>query len=54
MLVMLHGCGQDAEAFAASSRMNTIAARERFFVLYPKQDRLSNVQGYWNCYPALP
>jgi len=50
LLVMLHGCGQDAEALAASSRMNTIAARERFFVLYPEQDRLSNMQGCWNWY----
>jgi poly(hydroxyalkanoate) depolymerase family esterase len=30
--------------------MNTIAARARFFVLYPEQDRLSNVQGCWNWY----
>lgn len=50
LLVMLHGCRQDAEALAASSRMNTIAARERFFVLYPEQDRLSNVQGCWHWY----
>lgn len=50
LLVMLHGCGQDAEALAASSRMNTIAASKRFFVLYPEQDRLSNVQGCWNWY----
>lgn len=50
LLVMLHGCGQDADAFAASSRMNTVAARERFFVLYPEQDRLANVQGCWNWY----
>jgi poly(hydroxyalkanoate) depolymerase family esterase len=45
---MLHGCGQDAQAMASSSRMNQIAARERFFVLYPEQDRLSNLQGCWN------
>lgn len=50
LLVMLHGCGQDAEALAASSRMNTIAARERFLVLYPEQDRLANMQGCWNWY----
>jgi poly(hydroxyalkanoate) depolymerase family esterase len=50
LLVMLHGCGQDADAFAASSRMNTVAARERFFVLYPEQDRLANLQGCWNWY----
>jgi hypothetical protein len=48
LLVMLHGCGQDAQALAASFRMNQIAARERFVVLYPEQDRLSSMQGCWN------
>jgi poly(hydroxyalkanoate) depolymerase family esterase len=50
LVVMLHGCLQDAEALAASSQMNRIAARERFFVLYPEQDRFSNAQGCWNWY----
>lgn len=50
LLVMLHGCGQNAEALAATSRMNIVAGRERFFVLYPEQDRLSNMQGCWNWY----
>ena len=50
LLVMLHGCLQDGEAIAASSRMNRIAASERFLVLYPDQDRLSNVQRCWNWY----
>jgi len=48
LLVMLHGCGQDARRFALSTRMNRIAARERFLVLYPEQDRLANAQGCWN------
>ena len=48
LLVMLHGCGQDAKSFAASTRMNVVAARERFLVLYPEQDRRSNLQGCWN------
>lgn len=48
LLVMLHGCGQDANAFAKGTRMNRIAARERFLVLYPEQDRLANAQGCWN------
>ena len=48
LLVMLHGCGQDAAGFAASTRMNHIARRERFLVLYPEQDRLANLQGCWN------
>src|SRR5437773_8456717 len=48
LMVMLHGCGQDAKSFAMSTRMNRIAARERFLVLYPEQDRLANAQGCWN------
>ncbi len=48
LVVMLHGCAQDAAAIAASSRMNSIAARQRFMVLYPQQDRMANVQGCWN------
>jgi poly(hydroxyalkanoate) depolymerase family esterase len=50
LLVMLHGCKQDANAFALSTRMNQIAARERFLVLYPEQDRLAHPQGCWNWY----
>lgn len=48
LMVMLHGCGQDAMGFARSTRMNAIAQREGFLVLYPAQDRLSNAQGCWN------
>jgi poly(hydroxyalkanoate) depolymerase family esterase len=48
LMVMLHGCGQDANSFAGSTRMNRIAMRERFLVLYPEQDRLANAQGCWN------
>lgn len=50
LLVMLHGCRQDAEGLAASSQMNRIAARQRFLVLYPEQDRIANAQGCWNWY----
>jgi poly(hydroxyalkanoate) depolymerase family esterase len=48
LLVMLHGCSQDAGSFAKSTRMNSVAARERFLVLYPEQDRLANGQRCWN------
>ena len=48
LLVMLHGCGQDAASFAVGTRMNRIAERERFMVLYPEQDRLANSHGCWN------
>ena len=50
LMVMLHGCGQDANSFAASTRMNQVALRERFLVLYPEQDRRINPQGCWNWY----
>lgn len=50
LMVMLHGCGQDAETFASSTGMNRIASRERFLVLYPEQDRRANLQGCWNWY----
>ena len=48
LLVMLHGCSQDAAGFARSTGMNRLAARERCLVLYPEQDRLANAQGCWN------
>jgi poly(hydroxyalkanoate) depolymerase family esterase len=48
LLVMLHGCGQDAAGFALSTRMNSLARRERFLVLYPEQDRLASAQRCWN------
>ena len=48
LLVMLHGCGQTGRDIAAVSRMNRLAARHRFVVLYPEQERVANAQGCWN------
>ncbi|MDM0112859.1 PHB depolymerase family esterase [Variovorax sp. J22R133] len=48
LMVMLHGCGQTGRDFAVSTRMNRLASREGFLVLYPEQDRLANAQGCWN------
>ena len=50
LLLMLHGCAQTGRDFALSTRMNLLAARQRFFVLYPEQDRLAHPQGCWNWY----
>ncbi|MFU2488590.1 alpha/beta hydrolase family esterase [Thauera sp. WH-1] len=50
LLVMLHGCGQTASQFGQSTRMNPVAVRERFLVLYPEQERSANPQGCWNWY----
>lgn len=52
LVVMLHGCGQDAHSFAASTRMNRLAAAAGMVVLYPEQDRLANVQGCWNWFDS--
>ncbi len=48
LLVMLHGCDQTGRELAAVSRMNRIAARHRFLVLYPEQERMANAHGCWN------
>lgn len=50
LLVMLHGCGQTGRDLAAASRMNRLAARHRFLVLYPEQERMANAHGCWNWY----
>lgn len=50
LLVMLHGCRQDATGFAQATRMNRIAAKARCFVLYPEQSRIANPQACWNWY----
>ena len=48
LLLMLHGCGQHGRDFAASTRMNLLATRQRCLVLYPEQDRMAHPQGCWN------
>ena len=48
LVVMLHGCRQDADEFAAVTRMNRLALKERFCVLYPEQSGLANPQRCWN------
>ena len=48
LLVMLHGCDQDAAGFARSTRLQGLAAREGFMLLFPEQDRFANAQGCWN------
>lgn len=48
LLVMLHGCGQTGRDLAVLSGMNRLAARQRFFVLYPEQERVANAHGCWS------
>lgn len=48
MIVMLHGCTQTAEDFAAGTRMNALAEERQCFVLYPAQTRAANRSRCWN------
>ena len=48
LVVMIHGCRETAEAFERGTRMNAIADREGFAVLYPDQATFANIRRCWN------
>lgn len=48
VIVMLHGCGQDAADFSLGTGMNTVAQRRGAIVVYPEQLRRANRMGCWN------
>ncbi len=48
LVVMLHGCTQDPDDFAAGTAMNEAARAQGCFVLYPGQSRRANPQHCWN------
>lgn len=48
LVVMLHGCTQDADDFAAGTGMNERAQEQGFFVLYPQQGTQANPSRCWN------
>jgi poly(hydroxyalkanoate) depolymerase family esterase len=48
LVVMIHGCKQSAEDFERGTRMNAIADRAGFAVLYPDQATFANIQRCWN------
>ena len=48
LVVMLHGCTQNPDDFAAGTGMNEAALAQGFFVLYPEQSQKMNPQRCWN------
>ena len=50
LLVMLHGCNQDAADFAQGTAMNNLAEQQACIVLYPEQQAKANAMRCWNWY----
>jgi poly(hydroxyalkanoate) depolymerase family esterase len=48
LVVMLHGCTQTPDDFAAGTRMNFIAEEQNCFVVYPAQPSQANKAKCWN------
>ncbi len=52
LMIMLHGCTQNPEGFAADTGMNDLAEKKGFAVVYPEETSQYNAMSCWNWFTS--
>ncbi len=53
LVLMLHGCSQNAQDFEAATLMNDLAEKQGFYVVWPTQPSSHNAGKCWNWFDPL-